>query len=309
MNLGIRSRRTATVVLTAGAVLVASPLAAPAQAASAPKVSAKGAFLLDTKSGKTLFSKAADTKRQMASTTKMMTVSVVLDTKGLNLDKKVTVKQAYRDYVAKQGASTADLRSGDKLSVRQLLYATLLPSGCDAAYALADTFGSGKTVSARTKSFISKMNAKAKSLGMKNTKYDSFDGISAKGSNYTTPRDSSKLARHALGSSTFKTVVKTTSTKQKATAKNGKSRTYTWYNTNKLLGSYKGAIGIKTGTGTAAGPCLVFAATRNGRTVAGVILNDSKRYEDAAKIMDNAFKSTSAKNMKLRSLPKAAQKD
>lgn len=309
MNLGIRSRRTAAVALTTGAVLVASPLAGSAQAATAPSVSAKGAYLLDTKSGKSLYSKAADTKRQMASTTKLMTVAVVLDTKGLNLDKKVTVKQTYRDYVVKEGASTADLRTGDKLTVRQLLYATMLPSGCDAAYALADTFGTGSTVSARTKSFISKMNAKAKSLGMKNSKYDSFDGISSKGNNYTTPRDASVLAQHALKNSTFKTVVKTTTSKQKATASNGKARTYTWYNTNKLLGSYKGAIGIKTGTGTAAGPCLVFAATRDGKTVAGVILNDANRYADAAKIMDYAFKSTSAKSMQLRTLPKTAQRD
>ncbi|NJA59875.1 D-alanyl-D-alanine carboxypeptidase family protein [Streptomyces sp. NEAU-H3] len=262
MNLGLSPRRTVTVALTAGAVLVA-PLVGTAQAASAPSVSAKGAFLLDTSSGKTLYSKAADTKRQMASTTKVMTATVVLDT----------------------------------------------PSGCDAAYALADTFGTGKTASARTANFISKMNAKAKSLKMKNTSYDSFDGIPTKSKNYTTPRDASLLARHALKSSTFRTVVKSKSTKQKATASNGKSRTYTWYNTNKLLGSYKGAIGIKTGTASGSGPCLVFAATRNGKTVAGVILNDSKRFEDAAKIMDYAFKSNSAKTMKLQTLPKGAQKD
>ncbi|MET8557455.1 serine hydrolase [Streptomyces sp. NPDC004959] len=308
MNLGLSPRRTVTVALTAGAVLVA-PLVGTAQAASAPSVSAKGAFLLDTSSGKTLYSKAADTKRQMASTTKVMTATVVLDTKGLNLDKKITIKQAYRDYVVKKGASTADLRTGDKVTVRQLLYATLLPSGCDAAYALADTFGTGKTASARTANFIAKMNAKAKSLKMKNTSYDSFDGIPTKSKNYTTPRDASLLARHALKNSTFRTVVKAKSTKQKSTASNGKARTYTWYNTNKLLGSYKGAIGIKTGTASGSGPCLVFAATRNGKTVAGVILNDSKRFEDAAKIMDYAFKSNSAKTMKLQALPKGAQKD
>ncbi|OON72907.1 D-alanyl-D-alanine carboxypeptidase family protein [Streptomyces tsukubensis] len=311
MNNGTKgARRAATLLVTAGAVLAASALTTPAQAAtSTPSVKAKGAFLLNTASGATLYSKAADTKRQMASTTKMMTATVVLDTKGLNLNRKVTVKKTYRDYVTKEGASTADLRTGDKLTVKQLLYATMLPSGCDAAYALADAFGSGKTVAARKSSFIGKMNAKAGSLGMKNTKYDSFDGISSKGKNYTTPRDMSKLARHALKSSTFKTVVATKSTKQKATASSGKSRTYTWYNTNKLLGSYKGAIGIKTGTGTAAGPCLVFAASRGGKTVAGVILNDANRYQDAAKIMDAAFKSKSAKSMKLRVLPPTAQRD
>jgi len=302
-------RRTAAVVLTTGAALVAAPLATPAQAASGPSVSAKGAYLADAKSGKQLFGKAVDTKRQMASTTKVMTAAVVLDAPGLNLDRKITVKNTYRDYVAAKGASTADLRTGDKVTVRQLLYATLLPSGCDAAYALADAFGSGSTISARTKSFISKMNKKAASLGMKNTKFDSFDGISKAGNNYSTPKDLTKLAAHTVKNGTFRTVVKSKSTKQKATASSGGIRTYTWYNTNKLLGSYNGAIGIKTGTGTAAGPCLVFAATRGDKTLVGAILNDANRYTDAAKLLDHGFKSNSAKTMRLRSLPSDAQQD
>ncbi|WP_078606884.1 D-alanyl-D-alanine carboxypeptidase family protein [Streptomyces flavidovirens] len=274
-----------------------------AQAATGPSVRAKGAFLLDSKPNKTLWSKAADTKRQMASTTKVMTAVVVLETRGVDLNKKITVKQSYRDYVARNGASTADLKKGDKLSVRQLLYGLMLPSGCDAAYALADTFGTGTTEAARTKSFISKMNKKASDLGMANTKYDSFDGISQAGSNYTTPRDSAKLARRALGNSTFGSVVKATSTKQTAT--NG--RVYTWYNTNKLLGSYSGAIGIKTGTGSVAGPCLVFAAKRGDRTVAGVVLNSPDRYTDAKKMLDWAFRTRTT--MKLRTLPAGAEQD
>jgi serine-type D-Ala-D-Ala carboxypeptidase (penicillin-binding protein 5/6) len=294
------------VAVTSGLLAVAAPAVTPAQAASGPSgISAKGAFLLDSGSNKTLWGKAADTRRQMASTTKVMTATVVLGTSHLDLDRKVTIKQAYRDYVVRKGASTADLKKGDKLTVRQLLYAMMLPSGCDAAMALADTFGKGSTVSARTKSFIGQMNAKAKSLGLTHTKYDSFDGISAAGNNYTTPRESAKLARKALSYSTLRTVVKSQKTVQKAT--NG--RTYTWYNTNKLLGSYKGTIGVKTGTGTAAGPCLVFAVTRGDRTVIGVILNDANRYPDAAKMLDWAFKTHAASTMKLRALPAGAQRD
>ncbi|MFD4985702.1 D-alanyl-D-alanine carboxypeptidase family protein [Streptomyces sp. NPDC058374] len=311
MTFGISGgRRAAAVLLTTGALLAAGPLVSPAAAATpAPKVTAKGAFLMDSGSGKTVFSKTADTKRQMASTTKTMAVAVVLDTKGVNLDRKVTVKQTYRDYVTKNGASTADLRTGDKLTVRQLLYGAMLPSGCDATYALADTFGTGSTVSARTKSFISKMNAKAKSLKMTNTKFDSFDGISQGGNNYSTPRDLAKLARHALKNSTFRTVVKAASTKQKATAKSGGTRTYTWYNTNKLLGSYKGATGVKTGTGTAAGPCLIFSATKNGKTLVGVILHDNNRYEDAGKMLDHGFGTKTTSTLRVKPLPQGAQQD
>ncbi|MFI8188550.1 D-alanyl-D-alanine carboxypeptidase family protein [Streptomyces sp. NPDC085946] len=306
---GVRIRRAAAVVTATGALLAGGAVAAPAQAATAPSVSAKGAFMLNSATGSTLYSKYADTRRPMASTTKIMTARVVLSTPDLNLDRKITVKQAYRDYVAAKGASTADLKTGDKVSVRQLLHALMLPSGCDAAMALADAFGTGTTVSARTKSFIGKMNTKAKDLGLTNTHFDSFDGNSTQNTNYTTPRDLAKLTRSAMKYSTFSGIVKKTKTVQYATTSTGGTRTYTWYNTNKLLGSYSGATGVKTGTNTPAGPCLVFSGTRDGKTVIGVLLNDTNRFTDAAKLMDYAFGSSSASTMQLRTLPSGAQRD
>lgn len=300
------ARRAGAVAVTAAAVLAAGPLAAPAQAAQGPSgISAKGAFLLDSGADRTLWGKSADTRRETASTTKIMTAVVVATTKGVDLNRKVTVKKEYRDYVARYGASTADLKTGDKLTVRQLLYGMMLPSGCDAAYALADAYGSGSTTAARTKSFIAKMNKKAADLGMKNTRFDSFDGISKTGNNYSTPRDMAKLARQVMGNAELRTVVKAPKTVQKAT--NG--RTYTWYNTNKLLGSYKGVVGIKTGTGTRAGPCLVFAATRDKRTIVGVVLNSSNRYPDATKMLDWAFQQKTPTKVTLRQLPFGAQQD
>lgn len=248
----------------------------------------------------------------MASTTKVTTAIVVLTTPGVDLNRKVTIKQAYRDYVVREGASTADLKTGDKVTVRQLLSALMLPSGCDAAYALADTFGTGTTTAARTKSFIGKMNAKATQLGLKNTKYDSFDGISSAGSNYTTPADLAKMARHAFSSATLRDVVKATQYKTTATTSTGGTRTYTWYNTNKLLGSYSGAVGVKTGSGSAAGYCLVFAATRGTKTYVGVLLGEADpnvRFTDAGKLLDFGFGSSTARTMELRTLPKGTQRD
>ncbi|MFJ4899157.1 D-alanyl-D-alanine carboxypeptidase family protein [Streptomyces sp. NPDC088727] len=298
MNIGIkgisRVSATATVALTAGAVIAGGAFASQAQAAAPkpPTIVAKGGYVMNNGTGKSLFSKAADTRRSTGSTTKIMTARVVLATKGLNLDSKVTVQKAYSDYIVSKGASSARLIVGDKVTVRQLLYGLMLPSGCDAAYALADKFGSGSTRAARVKSFIGKMNSTAKTLGLKNTHFDSFDGI-GNGSNYSTPKDLTKIASSAMKYSTFRSVVKTKSTKQKVTTKSGGYRYMSWTNTNKLLGSYSGAIGVKTGSGPSAKYCLVFAATRKGKTVIGTVLtatSESTRTADAKKLMDYGFK-------------------
>ncbi|MEU3188179.1 serine hydrolase [Streptomyces sp. NPDC006923] len=287
-------RRASAVTVTAGVVLAAGAFSAPAQAATlkTPTIVAKGGFVMNNGTGKALFSKAADTRRPTGSTTKIMTAQVVLAQKNLNLDSKVTIQKAYSDYIVSKNASSARLIVGDKVTVRQLLYGLMLPSGCDAAYALADKYGAGSTRAARVKSFIGKMNSTAKSLGLKNTHFDSFDGI-GNAANYSTPRDLTKLASSAMKNATFRTLVKTKSTKQKVTTKNGGYRYMSWTNTNKLLGSYTGTIGLKTGSGPQAKYCLVFAATRSGKTVIGTVLassSEANRTADAKKLMDYGFK-------------------
>ncbi|MER5552079.1 D-alanyl-D-alanine carboxypeptidase [Streptomyces sp. NPDC002793] len=298
MKLGLkgmnRASVSATVALTASAVLAGSALASTAQAAAppTPSITAKGGFVMNSGTSKALYGKAADTRRSTGSTTKIMTAKVVLAQKNLNLDSKVTIQKAYSDYIVKNTASSARLIVGDKVTVRQLLYGLMLPSGCDAAYALADKFGSGSTRAARVKSFIGKMNASAKSLGLKNTRFDSFDGIGS-GSNYSTPRDLTKIAASAMKNSTFRAIVKTKSTKQKVTTKSGGYRYMSWSNTNPLLGGYSGAIGVKTGSGPSAKYCLVFAATRNGKTLIGTVLTSTSaanRTTDAKKLLDYGFK-------------------
>lgn len=278
--------------VTTGSLLATGALtAAPAQAVTAPTITAKGGFLMNSATGTTLFSKSADTKRLTASTTKVMTAKVVLSQSNLNLDAKVTIKKAYSDYIVANGASSAGLIVGDKVTVRQLLYGMLLKSGCDAAMALADKYGSGTTVAARTKSFIGKMNTMATSLGMKNTKFDSFDGIS-RGANASTPRDLTKLARSAMKSSTFKSVVKTKSYTAKTITKTGSTRTMAaWKNTNLLLG-WNGTLGVKTGSGTEAKYCLIFAATLNGESVIGTVLtapNEASRTSDVKKLINYGY--------------------
>lgn len=290
---GSRFRRAAAVTVTAGAVLATGALtAAPAQAVTTPSIVAKGGFVMNNATGKALYTKAADTKRSTGSTTKIMTAKVVLSQSNLNLDAKVTIQKAYSDYIVANTASSAHLIVGDKVTVRQLLYGLMLPSGCDAAYALADKFGAGSTRAARVKSFIAKMNSTAKTLGLTNTKFDSFDGI-GNGNNYSTPRDLTKLASNVMKNATFKTVVKTKKYTAKTITKTGSTRTMAaWTNTNTLLSSYSGTIGVKTGSGPEAKYCLVFAATRNGKTVIGTVLASTsvtQRATDATKLLNYGF--------------------
>ena len=265
--------------------------AAPAQAVTTPSINAKGGFVMNGATGKTLFTKSADTKRLTASTTKVMTAKVVLSQSNLNLDTKVTIKKEVSNYIVSKGASSANLIVGDKVTVRQLLYGMMLKSGCDAAMTLADKYGTGSTVNARVKSFIGKMNTMAKSLGMTNTHFDSFDGIS-NGSNYSTPRDLTKLARSAMKSSTFKTIVKTKSYTAKTITKTGSTRTMAaWKNTNTLLG-WNGTLGVKTGSGSEAKYCLVFAATLNGESVIGTVLtasSEANRTADVKKLINYGY--------------------
>ncbi|MEU2288721.1 D-alanyl-D-alanine carboxypeptidase [Streptomyces sp. NPDC013178] len=292
---GFRVRRAAAVAVTTGAVLVTGALtAAPAQAVTVPTITAKSGFVMNGATGKALYAKYADTRRLTASTTKIMTAKVVLSQANLNLDTKVTIKRDISNYMVSEGyPSSAKLIVGDKVTVRQLLYGMMLPSGCDAAMALADKFGTGTTVAARTKNFIAKMNTMAKSLGMTNTHFDSFDGLS-NGSNYSTARDLTKLAKSVMASPTFKSVVKTKAYTAKTITASGSTRTMaTWTNTNTLLG-WNGTLGIKTGSGPDAKYCLVFAATLNGKSVMGTVLTSSSaanRTTDVKKLINFGYAS------------------
>ena len=136
--------------------------------------------------------------------------------------------------------------AGDKLTVRQLLYAMLLPSGADAAYALAEACGPGLNA------FIAKMNATARLLGMTRTHFTNFDGLPypTPYSNYSTAANLLILGRTAMRSALFRSIV---DQRTYRIAKGSGHHAYLWHNLNPLLGRYPGAIGIKPGyTGAAA---------------------------------------------------------
>ncbi|MGI5321803.1 D-alanyl-D-alanine carboxypeptidase family protein [Actinomadura nitritigenes] len=286
-----RAMTLAALPLAAVPPLMAAPAraATPVRPAAGPSgVVAKSALLYDVTDGATAWSRAADTERPIASITKVMTALVVLHEGGLG--RKITIKRKYLAYAKKHDGSTAGLHAGDRLTARELLNALLLPSGCDAAYALADAYGPGKG------RFVAKMNDAARELGLDHTTYANFDGLPwpTATSTRSTARDQVRLAGYAMDDGTFRATVARRTYKL---ARTRAHHAYTWTNTNRLLGSYKGAIGIKTGTTDAAGYSLMFAARRDGRTFTGIVLNSSTtderaRFTDAAHMLDWAFGAT-----------------
>jgi len=290
--MGATGRLTA---LLAGAALAASvALAATAPAAGAVSVAvvagpagvgARSAAVENSATGKLLWSRGLNTERPMASITKVMTAFLVI--RAGHLDRTITIPSAVTAYVRKNDASNAGLRPGDKLTARQLLYGLLLPSGADAAYALAVAYGPG------IPAFIARMNATARLLGMNRTHFSNFDGLPypTSYSNYSTAANLLVLGRAAMLLPTFRSVVDQRS--YRIAAGSG-HHAYRWKNLNPLLGRYPGAIGIKPGYTGAAGQCLLFEATRNGRSVIGVTLHSpgsisSPNVADATRILNWAF--------------------
>ncbi|GHO55585.1 hypothetical protein KSB_40600 [Ktedonobacter robiniae] len=212
-----------------------------------------------------------------------MTAVVTIENSS-NLDQIITVQQADLDQLPPE-ASVAQLHVGDYLRIRHLLYGLLLPSGSDAALTLA------RVVGGSTDGFVAMMNAKAQALGLAHTHFSSPHGVIPDG-NYSSAQDLVKLARYAMRYQIFAEIVRQTEYHIPPTQYN---RRYDWYNTNQLLTSYSGVIGIKTGSGSGAGYCVVFAAVRNNRLLYGAELGAPGSFDvlnsDVTRLLDKAFAS------------------
>jgi serine-type D-Ala-D-Ala carboxypeptidase (penicillin-binding protein 5/6) len=223
-----------------------------------------GAALANAATGKVLWSLGLNTERPIGSIVKVMTALVVIQAGDLN--REITVPRSVIAYLNSQdGPSTAGLIVGDRLTTLELLEALLLPSGCDAAYTLAQAYGPG------IGGFIAKMNAEAQRLGLTGTHFSNFDGMPwpSEYSTWSTPANLITLGRTAMSYPVFATIVG--QPKYSLPAGDG-HHSYSWQNTNPLIGAYPGATGIKTGDTQAAGNCLLFEATRSGVTLIGVTL-------------------------------------
>jgi serine-type D-Ala-D-Ala carboxypeptidase (penicillin-binding protein 5/6) len=256
------------------------PAKAPADRPDGPPVvSAKAWVVADGKSGKVLWGSSASEPLVIASTTKIMTARLVFKLAAEDprvLDETVT----FSEKAAQVPGSSAKLKAGEKLPVRELFYGMLLPSGNDAAHAFAEhfgpRFGKGDAVAA----FVARMNREAASLKMGETKYLDPHGLAK---NVASARDLATLAARTLPDERFRGYVSTRRYEYDVVGTDGKKRRLVWENTNRLLG-IEGYDGVKTGTTTAAGSCLVASGRRDGNHVIVVVLgstsNDS-RYVDA----------------------------
>jgi serine-type D-Ala-D-Ala carboxypeptidase (penicillin-binding protein 5/6) len=267
---GVAAAFPSSPALAAGALprLSTTPLPArfPPVPLASPPVQVRGGELVDLSTGVVLWGKNVSVGRPMGSITKVMTALLVLQ--AGHLSRKIEVTRAAVKYVSKDGASSAGLVAGDVLTARQLLEAMLVPSGCDAAYLLATAYGPGRPA------FIRKMNAMAKRMGMTHTHFSSFDGMPypTEHSTYSSPADLIRLGEAAMRYSLFRQIV---AQHHYYIPRTRSHHSYLWYNTNRLIGSYRGADGIKTGDTNAAGNCLLFEARRDGTTLIGVVLHAS----------------------------------
>jgi len=245
------------------------------QTSSSPKrVAATGGALADAGTMELVWSRQLNTERPIGSISKVMTALIVIEAGGIN--RKIRIPRAVIAYVAKYQGESAGLHPGDVMTARELLEALLLQSGCDAAYALAMTYGPG------IPAFLVKMNAKAAQLGMTHTHFTSPDGLPypTEHSTYSTPADLLTLGIAAMKLPAFRAIVGRRF--YQIARRKGQHHAYWWGNTNGLIGTYRGADGIKTGYTDAAKHCLLFEAVRHGKTLIGDVLGSPPTGPDAA---------------------------
>jgi serine-type D-Ala-D-Ala carboxypeptidase (penicillin-binding protein 5/6) len=275
-------------------LLLLSPVSSPDRAAAqetkpeappgAPKLNAGSWTLIDADTGLYLAGKNADEQVPIASTTKLMVALVALD-EGVDLDEQVTVSEDAASY-AGSIYSNIGLYPYDRVSVRDLLNAALIPSGTDAVYALTEHLGDGSV-----DEFVAKMNDKAKELGLKNTHFENPAGIDADG-NYSSAADLAKITREAMKYPEFRKIVDD----PEATIST-QDREIDVVNTNLLVVpnsgyNYGPATGAKTGTSPQAGPCLVASAESDDESYIAVVLDaasDLQRFEAGQTALEYGF--------------------
>jgi D-alanyl-D-alanine carboxypeptidase (penicillin-binding protein 5/6) len=293
LPLGLAAMAASLLVLTAGPATAArvpsGRLAPPSQpytvefGLGAPVIEASTAFVVDADTGVVLYSNHPDVERAMASCTKIMTALVAVQHGALS--QTVTIR-ADAAALVNPDNSYMGVSQGEKLTLDDLLYGLLLPSGNDAAVAIADAIGGNQA------QFVAMMNQEAAALGLTHTHFADPHGLDAP-RHYTTARDLTELAVVALHNPT---IAKISATLHHAIPPSATHKGFFLTNYNSLLPGartpYPGAIGFKPGNTGDAGWCEAFAARRDGHLVIGVVLNDTtwtQRNIDMHALLDWGF--------------------
>ena len=242
-------------------------------------VHAASAILVDANSGAVLYERSPDAPRPPASVTKILTALVILE--HGRLEDTVVVSQT----AAQTSGHRLGLRAGQRISLGDLLAAVLILSANDAAVAAAEHVGGGLD------GFVALMNEKAGEIGMGSSHFANPHGLDQP-THYTTARDMATLTRVALEQATFAELVRTkqarlTIWKPGRRALVPRARIVQTH--NRLLGYLQGADGVKTGYTDSAGRCLVASASRGGHRMIAVLLNDPRRWTDAAALIEYGF--------------------
>lgn len=235
-------------------------------------VSGSSAIIMDMDSGRVLYEKNADEPRLIASITKIMTAVLALESGKLN--DIVTVGEE----VLTMYGSNIYIELNEKMRLEDLVYGLLLRSGNDAAIVIATYIGGSE------EEFVKMMNDKAKKIGMTNTVFNNSHGLDEVSQNRSSARDMAKLSSYA---NTLEEYRKISGTKKYALQ--GETKSYLWYNRNKLLETYKFATGGKTGYTPRAGRTLVTTATKDFLNLTAVTLNDPDEYTSHENMYEYAF--------------------
>lgn len=242
-----------------------------------PSLTAAAALLMDWQTGQVLYEKNGFTRRAPASTTKVMTAILALE-KG-RLEDRVRVS----DRAAGTGGSSMYIKAGEAYTLHELLYGLLMHSGNDAAVAIAEHIGGS------VEAFASLMNRRAQELGARGTHFVNPHGLH-KPNHYSTAYDLALITRHALRHPVFADIVR-----QKQAELTAGERSLALRNTNRLLWMFEGADGVKTGTTSAAGACLISSATRGDQSLewshklVAVVLHADGRWRDSQRLLEWGF--------------------
>lgn len=260
------------------AVLLVAASAPPAAATGtlnrpAPMLTASAAYVVDADTGEVLLEQAADERRPIASTTKIMTAVVVLDhVPPTQLDREFQIGTMR----PRPGETLMGLRTGDRTTTRELLYGLMLSSGNDAAVALA------QRVAGSEQRFVSLMNTTAGILGLRDTHFMNPHGLHDP-DHYSTARDLARLAQHAMR---YRGIAEIAGTQVYATADRPGTPSKTLVNLNVPLYYYPGVTGVKPGWTGRAGVCQVVTVTLDGRSIIAVLLNAGPAASDMKQLLD-----------------------